>query len=318
MKKLLFKLIPAIFLCVGLIAHSQAQTGIHPIAAGKFDVRFTVKNVECSSSPNTMTVAVQVKATSMADTFLMGDANYRIKFKTTQLTLLGTTPLYSSSLISQDNFSSNAPASDGNYGTQNLNGSKQVGADGIVSLNTFYTGSNQGAKLVNTNWTTVACIKFNVVAGNDCFDLLWNDGNTIPITGMSEVYDIQKSPVFDYKLATVKSSGYFGNVSACMTTLCKPPLAKNDINLTAANTPVSGQVLENDFGLSLSVSTTPIVNVAHGILVLKSDGTYTYTPANGYLGMDGFTYQVCDGSIPQKCTTATVSIKIISIVCSPK
>ena len=319
MKKLLFKLIPAIFLCVGLIAHSQAQTGTHPIAAGKFEVRFTVKNVDCSSSPKTLTIAVQVKATSIADTFLMGDANYRFRFKTTQLNLLGVSPFYLPSLVSQDNFSSAFPSSNPNYGVHNLNGSGEGPTDGIVSLNTFYTGSAQGAKLVGTTWTTIACIKFKVISGNSCFDITWNNDTTIPITGMSEIYDLKTGGIFDYKSASVKASGFFGNVNDCVTTLCNTSLlAQDDMNVTATNTQVSGQVLTNDTGTGLIVSNTPIVNVSHGTLILNPNGTYTYTPTNGYVGTDTFVYEVCDNSVPKKCTNALVTIKTIVIPCSPK
>ncbi|MDZ7900147.1 MAG: Ig-like domain-containing protein [Arcicella sp.] len=318
MRKILQLLAFALFLGMILPEITQAQSIKHPVAAGKFGVRFVIKNVDCSVSPKTLTVALQVKANAVADTFLMGDANYRFVFKTAQLNLLGTAPNYSGSLASQENFSSLSPANDLNYGVQNLNGSNQGATTGIVSLNTFYTGSNQGAKLVGTNWMTVGCVKFQVLNGNDCFDLVWNDGVTFPITGMSEVYNIKTSPSFDYKLSDVPPSGYFGNVNDCMLNLCSPLLVQDDVNATAMNTPVSGQVLTNDLGVGLIVSTTPTVNVSHGSVILKPDGTYTYTPAIGYVGTDSFTYQVCDGSTPQKCNTANVIIQTITINCTPK
>jgi Bacterial Ig domain len=319
MKKLLFRLIPAIFFCVGLIGNSLAQTGIHPIAAGKFDVQFAVKNVDCSASPQTVTIAVQVRATSIADTFLMGDANYRFKFKTTQLNLLGVAPFYVPSLVSQDNFSSAFPSSNLNYGQHNLNGSGEGPTEGIVSLNTFYGGSAQGAKLVGTSWMTVACIKFKVVSGGDCFDITWNNDSTIPVTGMSEVYDLKLGNSFDYKTASVMASGYFGNVNSCTSTLCSSAIiAQDDMNVTSTGMPVSGQVLTNDVGTGLVVTTTPLVNVTNGTLILNANGTYTYTPAAGFTGTDSFVYEVCDNSVPKKCTTATVVIKTIAIPCPVK
>jgi hypothetical protein len=310
MKKLLSMLFPAVFLFLGVISSARAQSGVHPVAAGKFDVRFTVKNVDCSVSPRTLTIAVQVRATSIADTFLMGDANYRFRFKTTQLHLMGTSPSFATSLVSQENYSAKAPASDFNYGFQNLNGSGEGPTEGIVSLNTFFSGSNSGAKLVMPTWTTVSCIKFTVVNGNDCFDLTWDDDKTFPVTGMNEVYDIATNPVFDYKQANVAAGGYFGNANACMSTFCSPILAENDINLTTIGKPTTGNVLTNDVGTGLTVTTTPVLNPAHGTVSLSPNGTYTYTPAAGYSGTDIFKYKVCDNLIPQKCDTALVTITI--------
>ncbi|MDZ7900148.1 MAG: Ig-like domain-containing protein [Arcicella sp.] len=318
MKKLLSMLFPAVFLFWGITSTARAQSGVHPVAAGKFDVRFTVKSVDCSVSPKTLTIAVQVRATSIVDTFLMGDANYRFRFKTTQLKLMGTAPTYAPSLVSQENYSAKAPSSDFNYGFQNLNGSGEGPTDGIVSLNTFYSGSNAGAKLVMPVWTTVACIKFTVVSGpSDCFDIVWDDDKTFPVTGMNEVYDLTNSPAFDYKQENVAAGGYFGNVSSCLSNYCSPILAENDINLTTIGTPVSGQVLTNDVGSGLIVTTTPIANPTNGSVVLNANGTYTYTPAAGYSGIDVFKYKVCDNLLPQKCDTATVTITILPAATLP-
>ncbi len=314
MRKLLSMLFLAVFLFMGIIGSAQAQSGAHPVAAGKFDVRFTVKNLDCSVSPKTLTIAVQVKSKTMADTFLMGDANYRFRFKTTQLRLLGTNPTYSQSLVSQENFSSAAssPNRDFNYGTQNLNGSGEGPTEGIVSLNTFYSGSNQGGKLVTTTWTTVACIKFSVITGpSECFDLTWNTNNDFPVTGMNEVYNLVTDPSYDYKQENVAAGGYFGNVNQCAGTYCSPILAVNDINITLQNTAVSGQVLTNDIGSGLVVTTTPIANPANGTVVLNANGTYTYTPTTGFSGTDSFKYKICDNLTPQKCDTALVTISII-------
>jgi hypothetical protein len=56
-------------------------------------------------------------------------------------------------------------------------------------------------------------------------------------------------------------------------------------------------VLANDFdpiefdGLTAS---GPLSGPAHGTVVLRSDGSFTYTPDPGYSGFDGFSYLVSD------------------------
>jgi len=51
--------------------------------------------------------------------------------------------------------------------------------------------------------------------------------------------------------------------------------------------------------------TTP---VSHGTLTFAANGTFTYTPALNYNGLDSFTYKLCD--IDVDCSTATVLITI--------
>lgn len=93
-----------------------------------------------------------------------------------------------------------------------------------------------------------------------------------------------------------------------------PPIAKDDINITLVNSPVSGFVLTNDRDPekdNLILTTTPILNPETGTVVLNSDGSYTYTPAVDFIGEDTFSYIVCDDRIPASCDTAVVTIKII-------
>ena len=110
---------------------------------------------------------------------------------------------------------------------------------------------------------------------------------------------------------------YTGNHKPTATCYNQPPKALDDINSTLLNTPVNGQVLTNDSdpdGDPLVVTTTPVAAPTHGTVVLNSDGTYTYTPATGYIGQDQFTYQMCDQVGPhtdQYCQTADVIIQVL-------
>ena len=91
------------------------------------------------------------------------------------------------------------------------------------------------------------------------------------------------------------------------------PIAVNDVNATFINKPVSGGVLINDSDPDhdiLTVNTTPVVNPAHGTVLINPDGTYTYTPAANYIGSDTFIYQVCDNGMPVLCSQATVMVNI--------
>jgi VCBS repeat-containing protein len=71
-------------------------------------------------------------------------------------------------------------------------------------------------------------------------------------------------------------------------------------------------VLANDSdpdGDALTVALPAFSDVTHGTLVLNADGSFSYTPNNGYTGSDQFTYQANDGAA---FSTATVSIEVTS------
>ncbi len=49
---------------------------------------------------------------------------------------------------------------------------------------------------------------------------------------------------------------------------------------------------------------------SHGTVVVNADGTYTYTPSTDFIGVDTFTYTICDDGTPTACATATVTITV--------
>jgi len=94
-----------------------------------------------------------------------------------------------------------------------------------------------------------------------------------------------------------------------------PPFAGDDAALTPMNVPVSGDHLVNDFdpnGDNIIINTTPISVPSNGSVVINSNGTYTYTPANGYVGPDQFVYEICDDGTPSLCAQATCYITVFA------
>jgi gliding motility-associated-like protein len=204
MKRHLFRFLSAILPLLLMRNDGIAQNGA-------YDVRFQVKDVQCAD--RNVTVELQVKAHSATAHFVMGDANYRFEYDPRNIR--------NPRIVSQPNFSSQAPARNANYGIQNLNGSKTNagGTAGIVSLNTFYTGSDEGGQQVPNTWTTVAEIRFDWMNTDSCIQLKWHDNNTFPITGMSEVAIVAKQP-FDYNLYLTQSGGIFENLNVCPAAQC--------------------------------------------------------------------------------------------------
>ncbi|MDC6389678.1 Ig-like domain-containing protein [Maribacter sp. PR1] len=95
---------------------------------------------------------------------------------------------------------------------------------------------------------------------------------------------------------------------AAMTVVAQkvPPVAIDDVYNIGFQTPrvVNGLngVLFNDTdanaGTTLQVRTTPLSGPGSGSLSLLANGGLTYTPNNGFVGTDSFTYQVCDDGSP--------------------
>lgn len=85
------------------------------------------------------------------------------------------------------------------------------------------------------------------------------------------------------------------------------PLPADDAVTTLEGTPVTVDVLANDTGLGITfngVTTQP----KSGNVVVNGDGTLTYTPNPGFVGLDTFTYEVCDTN--NNCATSVVTIDV--------
>jgi Bacterial Ig domain len=122
-----------------------------------------------------------------------------------------------------------------------------------------------------------------------------------------------------------------GSPSACSTALVtvnvvaappigttnQPPVAIDDASTTTVNNAIVASSAGNDYdpnsGQTLSFVSTSIP--AHGSVVMLPNGSYTYTPATGYVGPDQFKYKVCDNGVPSLCDSATVFITILDNPC---
>ena len=187
---------------------------------GSFAVRLSLKSFDCVTKK--MVVQVQVKANNADSTFLMGDANYRFRYSTQQLA--------NPTIVSEENFSGNAPASQIAYQSQNLEGSTAGATNGIVSLNTIFAG-RAGARQVTTDWATVSCLSFDVLAITGCYTLAWQKDTDFPRTGMNEVIVTSASP-FAYTTKNVASARVFENLTVCADQFCQASKAKYGVRLS--------------------------------------------------------------------------------------
>lgn len=97
--------------------------------------------------------------------------------------------------------------------------------------------------------------------------------------------------------------------------LNQPPVAANDSYTTGQNTPLTIDaahgLLANDSdadGNTLRVGSN--TGAASGRqLAVKPDGSFTYTPAPGFVGTDTFTYQANDGTADSNIATVTLQVR---------
>jgi CshA-type fibril repeat protein len=108
---------------------------------------------------------------------------------------------------------------------------------------------------------------------------------------------------------TYQVSDAYGNVSAPVTvTITVTPTAVDDTaKVVAGGTLAASSVLANDLGDGLTA--TLVTGTTHGTLALAADGSYSYTPAPGYLGTDTFTYTATDAN-GNTSGPATVTITV--------
>lgn len=90
------------------------------------------------------------------------------------------------------------------------------------------------------------------------------------------------------------------------------PVAQDDQATTSIEQPVAVNVIDNDSDpdgslnpASVNIATSP----ANGTAVAGPNGSVTYTPANGFIGQDTFTYTVLD-NLGARSNVATVAVTV--------
>ncbi|MES2657777.1 MAG: Ig-like domain-containing protein [Verrucomicrobiota bacterium] len=102
-------------------------------------------------------------------------------------------------------------------------------------------------------------------------------------------------------------------VTITINEVIPPPVAVDDSYSTNENValviPLSG-VLANDSDPRARPLTAVLDSgPAHGSLSLNANGSFTYTPTNGYFGADSFTYHARNGFLNSGVVTVTIAVK---------
>lgn len=181
------------------------------------------------------------------------------------------------------------PYNSTNEGTNLLTNDSDPDGDDLTINTTPVSGPSKGSVTINTDGT---------------FVYTPDNGETGTDTFVYEICDDGTPSKCDQATVTITIQAPGNN----------PPDAVDDSYSTPLNTPVTGEnIMDNDSdpdGDDITVNTTPISGPSHGNVTLNADGTFTYTPNNGYTGTDSFDYEICDDGTPSMCDQATVNITI--------
>ena len=152
---------------------------------------------------------------------------------------------------------------------------------------------------------------------------------------------------FDYRVCDIQNSA-----TICMTSigLCNvatgsviyvaPPnvvFARNDENATNVNTPVSGNLLTNDFDLEgddilllgfingsayVNADTIQVGGVGvngnivanAGSVIINLNGDYTFNPAANFVGTINLPYSISDNAVPEATDTAYLRMSVVPLL----
>jgi VCBS repeat-containing protein len=109
-------------------------------------------------------------------------------------------------------------------------------------------------------------------------------------------------------------------VNLTITAVNDAPVASGDSYTATKNKDLivaaAQGVLANDSDVdSITLTATKVAGPSHGTVTLNTNGSFTYTPTQGYVGADSFTYKVSDGLLDSN--EATVSIDVQAVNTAP-
>ncbi len=119
---------------------------------------------------------------------------------------------------------------------------------------------------------------------------------------------------FSYIVSDGNASTDTATVTITVTPIPDAPVATADAYSTAEDTALviaAPGLLANDYdddGDALTITPTPIIGPSNGTLALGTNGAFTYTPTNGFVGTDSFTYQLDDTTGLTSTTTVTITV----------
>ena len=122
----------------------------------------------------------------------------------------------------------------------------------------------------------------------------------------------------DYEVSDGNGGSAQGIVFITVSSSNLAPIASDDAYPIYQNTILSiakgSGLLINDSDPNndvIVVDTQPVSSPSSGTLTLSSDGSFTYTPNNGFVGIDTFSYQISDPDLEIDTATVTINVQAV-------
>jgi hypothetical protein len=129
--------------------------------------------------------------------------------------------------------------------------------------------------------------------------------------------DFNGTDTFTYRATSTETTlSDDGTVTVTVAPVDDPVQAEADTYETAFGQPVSGNLLANDVGVDGPMTAALVDPPAGGSVVLEEDGSFVYTPNEGFSGTDTFTYRATDSTmadlaaqaVPGDVATVTITV----------
>ncbi|NUQ65944.1 MAG: tandem-95 repeat protein, partial [Pirellulales bacterium] len=124
--------------------------------------------------------------------------------------------------------------------------------------------------------------------------------------------------VFTYVASDGQAESNVATVTISVVAANEAPTAEDDSYSVDAGLVLAiteNGVLTNDIDSDGdALAATLIDGPSHGTLVLNTDGSFEYTPAEGFVGNDSFTYAANDGSADSNLATVAITVNPVIVV----
>jgi RNA polymerase sigma factor (sigma-70 family) len=110
------------------------------------------------------------------------------------------------------------------------------------------------------------------------------------------------------RATAAETNVYLAASTDVVFTMYDAPVANDDDGNTGVNEAKLIDAIANDSGSGLRITSYVATGDTHGTVFDNGDGTFTYTPTTGHVGLASFTYTVTD--VTGETDTATVSIHV--------
>ena len=227
-------------------------------------------------------------------------------------------------------------------GTESISGQVIVDFKGdgpgvVDASGAFTSGGSQKAGVLTSNGVAVTValagdVYTGTAGGRVVFTLTINNDGTYTYTQVGQLDHADGTNANDvislnFGFKATDADGDRADGTITIKVLDDAPVAVNDSNSNVTKI-VTGNVLSNDYqgtdapspvvkitykGIDYSVPAVGSATIVgdHGSLVIKADGSYTYTPTSA--GNDNFTYTICDQDGDP--SSAILALRVVDNVC---